>query len=105
MFWKRAAVVTVTALAILGLKIYQKRHFESQLRVQMLSLCANDTSCSTSVNSNLDGCFDSNYAWGGRFRKRSGLDYDKFLQCFNGESGRAYFEVESTERHNKSKIR
>ena len=56
-----------------------------------MTLCAGNSRCVQSVETNFEPCFDEAYKLGGR-RQASHLESDQFIACMNNR-GTTYFRV------------
>jgi hypothetical protein len=88
---KRVLFGLLAGIAALGMKFYNKSTDSQELKARLVSLCAGDSRCVQSVDTNFDACFDQAYKLGGR-RTASHLESDEFIACMNNR-GAAYFKV------------
>jgi hypothetical protein len=88
---KRVLIGVLAGVAALGMKFYNKSSDSQELKTHLVSLCAGDSRCVQSVETNFEPCFDQAYKMGGR-RQASHLQSDEFIACMNNR-GASYFKV------------
>jgi hypothetical protein len=88
---KRVVFGVLAVVAGLGMKFYNKSSDSQELKTHLVSLCAGDSRCVQSVETNFEACFDQAYKMGGR-RTASHLASDEFIVCMNNR-GATYFRV------------
>jgi hypothetical protein len=92
---KRLATGLVVVVAVLGLKLYNKRSSSQEVKAHLTTLCAGDAACASAVAGHFDACFDAAYKLGGR-RRSSHLEGGQLVQCINTRSGKPYFTYDSS---------
>jgi hypothetical protein len=75
----------------LGMTFSNKSTDYQEIKAHLVSLCAGDSRCVQSVETNFEPCFDQAYKMGGR-RQASHLQSDEFIACMNSR-GASYFKV------------
>jgi len=88
---KRVLFGVLAGVFALGMKFYNKSTDSQELKSHLVSLCAGDSRCVRSVETNFEACFDQAYKMGGR-RTASHLESDEFVACMNNR-GATYFRV------------
>jgi hypothetical protein len=88
---KRVLFGVLAGVFALGMKFYNKSTDSQELKSHLVSLCAGDSRCVQSVETNFEACFDQAYKLGGR-RTPSHLESDEFVACMNNR-GATYFRV------------
>jgi len=76
------------AAAVLGYQFYQKGETATEVKAQMLEICAGEAACMAAVNEHSDACFDSHYKMQ---RRNTGLRMDEFVACVNERGGGDFF--------------
>ncbi len=88
---KRVLFGVLAGVVALGVKFYNKSTDSQELKTHLVSLCAGDSRCVQSVETNFQACFDQAYKVGGR-HTASRLESDEFVACMNNR-GATYFKV------------
>jgi len=88
---KRVLFGVLAGVFALGMKFYNKSTDSQELKSHLVSLCAGDSRCVQSVETNFEACFEQAYKLGGR-RTSSHLESDEFVACMNNR-GATFFRV------------
>jgi hypothetical protein len=88
---KRVLFGVLAGIVALGTRFYNKSTDSQELKTHLVTLCAGDSRCVQSVETNFEPCFDHAYKMGGR-RQASHLQSDEFIACMNNR-GASYFKV------------
>ena len=86
----RVIVAVLGVCAVLGMKFYNRSASASDVKAQLVSVCAGDAGCVRTVETHFDSCFESAYKMGGR-RRASRLDAEQLAQCLNSKGKQPYF--------------
>jgi hypothetical protein len=78
--------------AIFVWRFYKKTDYQTEVKKQMIEICADHAGCLQAVNDHLSTCFEMAYSLGSK-HKAAKLDEVRFLKCFNDKSSQSYFSV------------
>jgi hypothetical protein len=88
-----AATVIAVIGVVMGSKFMAKADQAKKLEAKLTEICAGEKECLAAVSTHFQGCFDSAYDLGSRYRSGS-VNPEKFTNCINTKSGAEFFSYE-----------